>query len=107
VLKERSAEADGDIVETARIVGVSRYITNPDRASCEFALLVDDAMSGQGLGTRLMESIMEVARDQGLNEIDGLVLAENDGMLKLMRNLGFAIERFAEDPSFKLVTHAL
>ncbi len=107
VLKERSAEADGDIVETARIVGVSRYITNPDRASCEFALLVDDAMSGQGLGTRLMESIMEVARDQGLNEIDGLVLAENDAMLKLMRNLGFAIERFAEDPSFKLVTHAL
>jgi acetyltransferase len=35
------------------------------------------------------------------------VLANNDGMLKLMRSLGFAIKRFAEDPSFKLVTHAL
>ena len=69
--------------------------------------LVDDTMSGRGLGTRLMESIMEVARDQGLNEIDGLVLANNDGMLRLMRSIGFAVERFAEDPTFKLVTHAL
>ena len=54
-----------------------------------------------------MESIMEVAREKGLSEIDGLVLANNAGMLKLMRSLGFAVKRFAEDPSFKLVTHAL
>ena len=38
VFKERSAGADGEIVETERIVGVSRYITNPDQSSCEFAL---------------------------------------------------------------------
>ena len=50
VLKERSAEADGDIVETERIVGVSRYITNPDRASCEFALVVDDDYERPGPG---------------------------------------------------------
>ena len=107
VLKERSADADGGVVESERIVGVSRYITNPDHSSCEFALLVDDQLSGKGLGSRLMESIMEVAREKGLSEIDGLVLSNNDGMLKLMRSLGFAVKRFAEDPSFKLVTHAL
>jgi acetyltransferase len=107
VFKERSAAADGEIVETERIVGVSRYVTNPDQSSCEFALLVDDAYSGKGLGSRLMESIMDVAREKGLSEIDGLVLANNDGMLKLMKNLGFAIKRFADDPSFKLVTHGL
>ena len=107
VLKDRGAAADGESVEIERIVGVSRYITNPDQSSCEFALLVDDQMSGKGLGSRLMESIMDVAREKGLSEIDGLVLANNDGMLKLMRSLGFAVKRFAEDPSFKLVTHAL
>jgi acetyltransferase len=107
VLKERSAAADGELVESERIVGVSRYITNPDQSSCEFALLVDDQMSGKGLGSRLMESIMEVAREKGLSEIDGLVLSNNDGMLRLMKSLGFTVKRFAEDPSFKLVTHAL
>ena len=107
VFKERSAATDGGVVETERIVGVSRYITNPDQSSCEFSLVVADDFNGKGLGSRLMESIMDVARDKGLAEIEGLVLANNAGMLKLMKSLGFVVKRFAEDADFKLVTHAL
>jgi acetyltransferase len=107
VVKERTAQADGEIVETSRLVGVSRYVTNPDQTSCEFSLLVADDVSGKGLGSRLMESIMEVARDQGLTQVDGLVLANNASMLKLMRGLGFVVKRFPEDADFKLVTHML
>ncbi len=107
VVKERSTAAGGEITETERIVGVSRYITNPDQSSCEFSLVVADDYSGKGLGSRLMESIMVVAREKGLSEIDGLVLANNAGMLKLMRSLGFAVKRYADDPDFMLVTHGL
>ncbi len=107
VHKQRHAGADGEISETERIIGVSRYITNPDQTSCEFALLVADDFAGKGLGSRLMESIMDVARDKGLAEIDGLVLKNNSGMMKLMRSLGFVVKRHDEDPDFNLVTHAL
>lgn len=107
VQKERTAGADGEFVETERIVGVSRYITNPDQTSCEFSLLVADSLKGMGLGSRLMESIIDVAREKGLAEIEGLVLSNNAGMLRLMRSLGFAIKTFDEDPDFKLVTRAL
>jgi len=107
VFKERRAGPKGEILETERIVGVSRYITNPDQSSCEFALVVADDFNSKGLGSRLMQSIMDVARDKGLTEIDGLVLANNPSMLKLMKGLGFAVKPFAEDPDFKLVTHAL
>jgi acetyltransferase len=107
VVKHRTADAEGEITETERIVGVSRYITNPDKASCEFSLLVSDEFSGLGLGSRLMESIMEVAREKGLVEIEGLVLARNASMLKLMRSLGFEVKPFAEDADFKLVSHQL
>jgi acetyltransferase len=107
VHKVRTADAQGDMVETERIVGVSRYITNPDKASCEFSLVVADDFNGKGLGSRLMQAIMDVARDKGLTEIDGLVLANNPGMLKLMKSLGFTVKSFPEDPDFKLVTHAL
>ena len=103
----RKAAEDGEMVETERIVGVSRYITNPDKSSCEFSLVVADDFNGKGLGSRLMLSIMEEARDKGLAEIEGLVLANNPGMLKLMKGLGFHIKQFAEDPDFKLVTHSL
>jgi acetyltransferase len=107
VLKERKATENGTIVEKERIIGVSRYITNPDKASCEFSLLVADEFSGKGLGSRLMLSIMEEARDKGLEEIQGLVLANNSNMLRLMRSLGFTIKSFPDDPDFKLVVHAL
>lgn len=54
-----------------------------------------------------MLSIMEFAREKGLVEIEGLVLANNPAMLKLMRGLGFAVKVFPEDPGFKLVTQLL
>ncbi|MEZ5665166.1 MAG: bifunctional acetate--CoA ligase family protein/GNAT family N-acetyltransferase, partial [Burkholderiaceae bacterium] len=93
--------------EIERVVGVSRYVTNPDQTSCEFSLVVADDFNGKGLGSRLMLSIMEEARDKGLNDMEGLVLANNPGMLKLMKGLGFQIKRFPDDPDFMLVTHAL
>jgi acetyltransferase len=107
VARERQAGEDGQFTETERIVGVSRCITNPDQTSCEFSLLVADDFGGKGLGSRLMESIMDVAREKGLSDIEGLVLTGNSSMLKLMRSLGFVVKAFAEDPDFRLVTHAL
>ena len=54
-----------------------------------------------------MLSIMEFARAKGLSEIDGLVLANNPNMLRLMAGLGYSVHPFPEDPDFKLVSKAL
>ena len=107
VVEEESISDSGEKLTKEKIIGVSRYITNPDQASCEFSLVVDGAYGGQGVGTRLMLSIMDVAREKGLREIIGLVLTQNNGMLKLMRSLGFEVKAYAEDPDFRLVTHPL
>lgn len=107
VHRERKPDGNGGFVETEQIIGVSRFITNPDQTTCEFSLVVSDHYKGQGLGSRLMLSIMEVARSKGLAEVEGLVLANNDNMLRLMRSLGFAVGSFAEDTDFKLVTKTL
>ena len=107
VQQERVVDEEGEVHVKERLLGVSRYVTNPDRSTCEFALVVADDMAGQGLGSRLMLSIMEVARDKGLEQIEGLVLANNPNMLKLMRRLGFEIRLFPDDPEFRLVVHPL
>ena len=78
-----------------------------DQRSCEFSLLVADKFSGKGIGSRLMESIIDAAREKGLAEMDGLVLVGNAEMLKLTKKLGFSAKRFDEDPDFKLVTYVL
>ncbi|MEX8505366.1 MAG: N-acetyltransferase family protein [Leptothrix ochracea] len=70
-------------------------------------MVVSDAVKGQGLGSRLMLSIIEFARSKGLSQIEGLVLANNPNMLRLMRSLGFHVGPFPEDTDFKLVTKAL
>lgn len=105
--RERRAAPDGVVVESERIIAVSRYISNPDLSSCEFSLVVDDTFGGQGLGERMTLAIMEVARHKGLREIDGLVLVKNGAMLKLMRRLGFTIGAYADDPDFKLCSKTL
>jgi acetyltransferase len=107
VKRERRTGTDGRAAEPEHIIGVSRIVTNPDGTSCEFALLVDDAYAGQGLGSRLMLSIMDVARSKGLTEIMGLILVNNAPMLKLMASLGFSISPSPEDTDFRVATKAL
>jgi acetyltransferase len=112
VLRSKPAAAEGEPVpspqaETERIIGVSRIVTNPDGNSCEFALLVADDFVGQGLGSRLMLSITDVARAKGLSEIMGLVLVNNAPMLRLMKSLGFEIAANPEDPDFRIARKGL
>jgi acetyltransferase len=104
VIKERHTAADGSVGEAERLIGVSRYITNPDQSSAEFSLAVADDFKGQGLGSRLMLSIIEIARSKGLVEIVGMILVNNTNMLRLMTHLGFAVAAYPEDPDFRLAT---
>jgi len=71
--------------------GVVRYAINADGESCEFAIVVSDRIQKKGLGTLLMNALMDTAREYGLKSMEGTVLAENAGMLQLMRELGFSI----------------
>lgn len=93
-----------EVAEEGRVLGVARYLSNPDRVSCEFALVVSDARQNQGLGHRLMNKLIDVAHDKGLSVIEGEVLANNHKMLGLMKSLGFAITNDPEDMNVKIVT---
>jgi acetyltransferase len=72
-----------------REVAVARYIRLPDEKTCEFAVAVADDWQHRGLGTRLMQRLIEVARARGLETMIGWVLAGNTGMLEMVSRLGF------------------
>jgi acetyltransferase len=84
-------------------LGVARYMTNPDGRSCEFAIAVSDRRSRMGIGSQLMEAMMEAARSQGIHVIEGEVLADNQRMLSLMKGLGFAVRPSPDDPGLRIV----
>lgn len=72
-------------------VGVSRYVTNKDGTSCEFALVVADAWQHKGVGRRLMKALLQTACERGLATMVGDVHVSNSGMLRLVQGLGFVI----------------
>ena len=72
-----------------------------DKTSCEFALVVSDRWQSHGLGHHLMQNLMEVARDRGLDRMEGQILSENAKMLDLVTSLGFRISNDPEDPAVK------
>ncbi|KPK60967.1 MAG: acetyl-CoA synthetase [Gammaproteobacteria bacterium SG8_31] len=85
-------------------VGVARYVTYPDGRGCEFAIVVGDDWQRKGIATRLLESLIDVARDRRLETMDGIVLRENRNMLALAERVGFRQERSREDPELMVLT---
>jgi acetyltransferase len=85
-------------------VGVARYMVLPDGKSCEFAIVVADTWQGRGLGHRMMQRLIEVARSRGVEEMIGWVLTSNSAMLEMVQNLGFKVAADPEDPLNRRVT---
>lgn len=83
--------------EREALIGVARYVLDAGGESCEFALVVADAWQGRGIGRRMLEKLILVARERGLKRIYGEVLATNRPMLELTRKLGFEVGRHPDD----------
>lgn len=88
-------------------LGVARFAISPEGESCEFALVIADAMQGKGLGQKLMTALMDAARAKGLKVMAGEVLKTNTNMLKLMNRLGFSIEDRLDGDNIKRVRKIL
>ena len=74
------------------IVGVARLVHGEDQAAAEFAVVVDDALKGHGLGVHLMQLVLDWGRRHGLRLVVGEILADNEPMLDLARFLGFRLD---------------
>jgi acetyltransferase len=92
VLSERGAPPG-----RAEIYGVVRIAADPDNETAEYAIIVRTDMKGQGLGYFLMNKIIAYTRTRGIRRLFGDVLRENENMLKLCREFGFAIHSVADD----------
>jgi len=70
------------------VVGVARYDRSPDDpATAEFAILVEDAWQGMGLGRQLLTELVELAADRGITTLTATVQRDNDRVIGLIRRL--------------------
>ncbi|MEM3766558.1 MAG: GNAT family N-acetyltransferase, partial [Candidatus Bathyarchaeia archaeon] len=79
--------------EKRKIIGVSLLTTDPGRKSGEFAVVVGDQWQGLGLGSKLMDCIIEVGKDMNLETIYGFLASDNYKMIDLCAKKGFKMQR--------------
>jgi acetyltransferase len=65
----------------------------------EFALLVADVHQGQGLGTELLQRLIQIGRAEGLRQIVGEISSRNKPMQAICGKLGFQLRGAPSDPT--------
>jgi len=70
-------------------VAVGRYIVDADDPTrAEMAIAVIDEYQGRGVGTLLLDALVVIARDRGIEAFTAHVLSDNEGMTAMLRNVG-------------------
>jgi acetyltransferase len=90
-----------------REIGVARYAPGSRPDHVEFAVVIEDEWQGKGLGPALLERLFAIAERSGFAGIEGLVLNENYGMLKLMERMGFERSHRLHEPGVVHVSKSL
>jgi acetyltransferase len=75
----------------APIHGVGRLVTDADRHVAEFAILVEDAWQGRGLGMEIATHCMKVAKDWGVGRVVAETRVDEPRMRGILTALGFAM----------------
>ena len=81
------------------ILAVGRLVKARGVNEAEFAIVISDQWQGHGLGTHLLELLVEIGRQEGLERIVGHILPDNYAMQKVSKKVGFALryDSFTED----------
>jgi L-amino acid N-acyltransferase YncA len=87
------AHVNGEVVE----VGISRYAASGVADQCECAVTVADDWQHHGLGSLLLNHLIDAARGNGFKEMYSLDMASNQHMRALAQALKFKTERDPED----------
>ena len=89
------------------LLGVARIAAEGASGRAEYAIVVRTDMKGHGLGYLLLGRLLERAREHGFTEIWGDVMRENDAMLQMAREQGFAVAAHPTEADLLRVTKRL
>jgi acetyltransferase len=78
------------------ILGVIRLTKIPGTSDATFALIVKDKWQNNRIGSKLMEKLLVIAKEEKIHRVAAEMLAENFQMEKLCTHFGFSIKKIGE-----------
>ena len=91
---DREVALVAEIVENGKrkILGVNRLSIESDGKHGEMAFIVSDYWQGLGLGTKLVDYTLDIAKEKGVENVYAIMLQDNYRALSLTKKMGFTIE---------------
>jgi acyl-CoA hydrolase/GNAT superfamily N-acetyltransferase len=84
------------------IVAIGRFKIDPADNFAEVAFVVRDDWHDRGIGTYLMQKLIEIARERSVDGFKAEVLGENKKMLHVFHKCGYPIHSKLEDGVYSL-----
>jgi acetyltransferase len=79
------------------MAGVVRLVGDAWNENAEYAIVVADPWQGQGLGSKMTDYILEIAKEREIRKVYGNVLSNNEGMIRIFRQKGFSFKQEGYD----------
>ena len=79
-----------------KILGVSRLSIESDGRSGEMAFIVSDYWQGLGLGTKIVDYVLDIAKEKGVESVYAIMLPDNYRALSLTKKMGFTIDYLSD-----------
>jgi acetyltransferase len=95
--RELAIMAEIELDGRRRFIGVGRMVADPNHETAEFALLVADAWQNCGLGLKLTDHCLDIARSWGIHRIIAETALDNPRMISIFEQRGFHIDRSLND----------
>lgn len=95
---DREVALVAEMVENGKrkILGVSRLSIEPDGKHGEMAFIVSDYWQGLGLGTKIVDYTLDIAKEKGVENVYAIMLQDNYRALSLTKKMGFSIEYLSD-----------
>jgi acetyltransferase len=91
--REIAIIAEVDENNKKMMAGVARLIADPYNETAEFAIVVADPWHYEGLGNKLTDYILDIAKKRGIKKVYANVLNENNVMIHMFKKRNFKITK--------------
>ena len=81
--------------ETSRIIAEGRYVFEQSQDIAEVAFMVDEKFQGLGIASFLLDYLIEIGRERGVQGFQADVLLSNEAMLHVFDKLPYVVHKSA------------
>lgn len=91
--KEMAIVAEIITEDSKEAVGVARVVGEKEANRAEFAIILADAWHGKGLGSKMTDYMIKVAKNMAFEQVYALLFSHNTQMIEIFKNKGFKIKQ--------------